>query len=697
MRMQELASDRSVRDGAASVCSSRATVILKHYIKSADSYLDHGAISSRRAAIVTLLLAGSVFFIVQVGYLATVLIASLAVVAGVAAHRLWGRWQQDCARARMRESELVAARDAAEMASRAKSDFLSQMSHEIRTPMNAILGMADLLNDTVLTAEQHKYLSIMINNGGALLDLIDDILDFDRGQSGHLSLETAGFDLHELVERVTETLALRAHQQGLELAVRIKPDVPVAVVGDALRLRQILVNLIGNALKFTERGEIALTIEPAPGGEPGELHFAVSDSGIGIAKDQQEKIFARYTQAGPSIARTYGGSGLGLTIVKQLVGLMDGRLWVESEPGHGSTFNFTAKFQVPSRQLAETILAPAPDIAGSRMLIAAASATNGLALAEMLVGSGAQVTQVENGEAAIAALRRADEEGTPYHFVWLDCRATATDCELIRRICAAARGAGKVIPMLTSNELNVRLPLLRRIGLLTHVIKPVRRTELLEAIRSLIGGNAHADGAEPSANAASLFDQSAPAELSGLTESPIANSADISITSIEPAEHIGDVRHPTEPIAIGRPLRILVADDSADNRLLIEAFLKKTAAQVDQAENGVVALEKFVAGKYDVVLMDIQMPVMDGYIAAKLIREWERNHNAPRTPIIALTASVLDEAVHKSFDAGCDTHVSKPVRRPILLAAIREVTKHPERDDASPTLASARLEAMANS
>ena len=172
-------------------------------------------------SVVTLLLAGSVFFIVQVGYLATVLIASLAVVAGVAAHRLWGRWQQDCARARMRESELVAARDAAEMASRAKSDFLSQMSHEIRTPMNAILGMADLLNDTVLTAEQHKYLSIMINNGGALLDLIDDILDFDRSQSGHLSLETAGFDLGELVERVTETLALRAHQQGLELAVRI--------------------------------------------------------------------------------------------------------------------------------------------------------------------------------------------------------------------------------------------------------------------------------------------------------------------------------------------------------------------------------------------------------------------------------------------------------------------------------------------
>jgi two-component system sensor histidine kinase/response regulator len=697
MRMQELASDRSVGDGPASLCSSRATVILKHYIKRADSFLDHAAIGLRRAAILTLLLAGSVFFIVQDGYLAAVLIASLAVVAGLGAHGLWSRWQQDCARARMRESELVAARDAAEMASRAKSEFLSQMSHEIRTPMNAILGMADLLNDTSLTAEQHKYLSIMINNGGALLDLIDDILDFDRSQSGHLSLETASFDLHELVERVTDTHALRAHQQGLELAVRIKPDVPVAVVGDTLRLRQILVNLIGNALKFTERGEIALTIERAAGGQPGELHFAVSDSGIGIAKDQQEKIFARYTQAGPSVARTYGGSGLGLTIVKQLVGLMDGRIWVESEPGHGSTFNFTAKFQAHRRPPAEATLAPAPDIAGSRMLIAAASATNGLALAEMLVGSGAQVTQVENGEAAIAALRRADEEGMPYHFVWLDCRATATDCELIRRICAAARGAGKVIPMLTSNELNVRLPLLRRMGLLTHVIKPVRRAELLDAIRSLIGGNAHAGGAEPSAHAASRFDQSSPAELSGLTESPIAASAGISITSIEPAEHIGDVRHPTEPIAIGRPLRILVADDSADNRLLIEAFLKKTAAQLDQAENGVVALEKFVAGKYDVVLMDIQMPVMDGYVAAKLIREWERNHNAPRTPIIALTASVLDEAVHKSFDAGCDTHVSKPVRRPILLAAIREVTAHPQRDEASPTPASARLEAMANS
>jgi len=330
----------------------------------------------------------------------------------------------------------------------------------------------------------------MINNGGALLDLVDDILDFDRVQTGNLQLEAASFDLHELLERVAETLAIRAHQKGLEFSLRIQPGVPTIVVGDALRLRQVLVNLIGNAVKFTERGEVVLTIELASGDEPGEFHFAVSDTGIGIANDQHEGIFARYAQAGPAIARTYGGSGLGLAIVKQLVGLMNGQVWVESELGRGSTFNFTARFSVSTFKLAATV--PAPNLADARMLIVGATISSGTALAKMLTASGAQVTQVENGDAALAELRRADEERTPYQFVWSDCRATDTDLDLLRRICAAAHGAGKVIPMLTSNDLNVRVPLLRRLGLITHVIKPVRRAELYDAIRTLMGRNADA-------------------------------------------------------------------------------------------------------------------------------------------------------------------------------------------------------------
>jgi CheY-like chemotaxis protein len=246
--------------------------------------------------------------------------------------------------------------------------------------------------------------------------------------------------------------------------------------------------------------------------------------------------------------------------------------------------------------------------------------------------------------------------------------------------------------MLTSNDLNVRLPLLRRLGLRTHIIKPVRCAELFDAIRILLNRGVEAsapDQIEDRANFAAPH-----AEEPAVHTELDANANGICIKSIEPAEHIGDVRHPSALLSIGRQLRILVADDSADNRLLIEAFLKKTAAQVDQAENGEVALEKFIARKYDVILMDIQMPVMDGYTAAKLIREWERKNNAAPTPIIALTASVLDEAVHKSFDAGCDTHVSKPVRRPVLLAAIREVTANLRPDE---TIISPPRELMANS
>ena len=637
------------------------------------------------------------YLIIRRGYLATVLVSSAVIVLGAAALPLRRRWKRailhahNCA---AREIELLAARDAAEAALRTKSAFLSQMSHEIRTPMNAILGMADLLDDTALNAEQHKYLSIMINNGGALLDLLDDILDFDRVETGNLKLEAASFDLHELLERIAETLAIRAHQKGLEFSLRIQPGVPATVVGDALRLRQVLVNLIGNAVKFTEGGEVVLTVERASGAEPGELRFAVSDTGVGIANDQHEKIFARYAQASPAIARAYGGSGLGLAIVKQLVGLMNGQVWVESELGRGSTFNFTARFSASISRLEATV--PAVNLADARMLIVGATISSGTALAEMLTASGAQVIQVESGDAALAELRRADVEKTPYQFVWSDCRATELDLDLLRRICTAAHGAGKVIPMLTSNDLNVRMPLLRRLGLITHVIKPVRRTELYDAIRALMGRTTDASAPDSIVDNETFAD-SLVADSASFTETLGANTDCICIKSLEPAEHIGDIRQPVPPLANRRPLRILVADDSADNRLLIEAFLKKTASRVDQAENGEIAFEKFIAGDYDVILMDIQMPVMDGYTATKLIREWERKNSAAPTPIIALTASVLDEAVHKSYDAGCDTHVGKPVRRPVLLAAIHEVTTDLHPDETSSTVIPARLEAMVNS
>ena len=353
---------------------------------------------------------------------------------------------------------------------------------------------------------------------------------------------------------------------------------------------------------------------------------------------------------------------------------MGGRIWIDSAVGHGSTFHFIIRFEAQSPERAVPPALAAPEIAGLRVLIADHNKISRMALTEALVECGARVSQVEDGGHAIAELRRADEAGTPYRIVMTDCQIPAADSyDQMRQICEAAHGAGMVIPMLTSDDLNVRLPRLRKIGLVHHIIKPVRRAELFGVIRALLGYPTAAVPDHQGADYAAVDGARDTAELPAAPEAADAIAEGVCIRSIEPVEQIGEVRKPIQP-APERPLRILLADDSADNRLLIQAFLKQTAGYIEHAQNGEEALEKFVAGRYDVVLMDIQMPVMDGYTAAKLIRQWEQDHNVFRTPIIALTASVLDEAVHKSFDAGCDTHVSKPVRRPTLLAAIHEVT-----------------------
>jgi PAS domain S-box-containing protein len=550
---------------------------------------------------------------------------------------------RDVSRMKRAERDLVAAREAALAASRTKSDFISNMSHEIRTPMNAVLGMAELLAESDLSTEQRKYLSIMMSNGNALLELIDDVLDLAKIESGNLTLDATDFDLNDLAERVAETLSIRAHQKGLELAVYISPNVRTALVGDPMRLRQVLINLIGNAIKFTERGEVVLAIERANRGgrsEPGVLHFRVSDTGIGIPVDQRARIFASYAQGEASITRKYGGTGLGLAITRQLVDLMGGQIWVESEVVKGSTFHFTARFQL--QHTAKAINEDGLRLNGIRALVTDDTEINRVALGETLASRGAAVAFAANGDEALQEIKRATASGAPYQIVLLDCRMPGMDGgEVARRITEGAPSATIVIPMLTSDDLNVRLPLLRRMGLLHNLIKPVRRSELFETIRAAMV-------------AAGLTPQETPGYTPAIASTPASLEADASDD---------------------RPLHILLADDSADSRLLIEAFLKRTGYQIDEAENGEVALQKFFTGRYDVVIMDIQMPVMDGYTAVRRIREWERQCAARPTPIIALTASVLDEAVSKSIDAGCTTHVSKPVRRPILIDAIQEVTQ----------------------
>ncbi|MHB8382358.1 MAG: hybrid sensor histidine kinase/response regulator [Candidatus Binataceae bacterium] len=549
--------------------------------------------------------------------------------------------------AELRESgrHLVAAREAALAASRAKSEFLSSMSHEIRTPMNAILGMTQLLEETTLTTDQRKYLEIMTNNGDALLDLINGILDLARIESGRLSLEHAEFNLEDLANQTVETLAIRAHQKGLEMLAHLRPDVPVRLIGDRLRIRQILLNLIGNSVKFTETGQVMLTVEhDRESADPGDLHFSVSDTGIGIAKDKLEEVFASFTQADSSTTRQYGGSGLGLAIARRLVGLMGGRVWVESELGRGSVFHFTAHLQVPSAASAGTGAVPAVILTGTRVLVVDDNSTNRLILREMLSSRGAEVDEAENGPSALERIEHARTSGIPYKLILLDCRMPGMDgFEVAERIRAGAEQRLTVL-MLSSDGLKDQLNRVRELHLDAYLVKPVRRADLFAAIGATInpGVGSAADGVEPAQTAAR--------------------------DSMRPG-----VYNPQPDV----PLSILLADDSRDNRLLIRAFLKNTGHRVDEAENGAIAVAKIKTGEYDLVLMDVQMPVMDGLDAMRAVRLWERERGRRRVPILALTASALDDDVRRTIEAGADLHIGKPIRKAVLIAAIKKSTTCP--------------------
>jgi PAS domain S-box-containing protein len=534
------------------------------------------------------------------------------------------------------QRELIAAREVAIASSHAKSEFLSSMSHEIRTPMNAILGMAELLEETPLNRGQKKFLGIMRNNGDALLLLINDILDLARVEAGRLVLERVDFDLESLTDKAVETLGLRAHAKGLELVVHLMPDVPRHLGGDPLRLRQILTNLIGNAIKFTETGQVVLTVERDPtGDEPGALLFSVSDTGIGIAADKLEAVFSNFTQADSSTTRRYGGSGLGLAIAKRLVNLMDGRIWVESEPGTGSAFHFTARFEISSAPLPIEPSTVALMLSGTRALVVDDNATNRLILREMLTSRGAEVSEAEDGPQGLLLLERARLCGRPFKLLLLDCRMPGMDGFQVADRIKAAGYDGMPILMLTSDDLKIELARVGQLGLDAYLVKPVRRLELFEAITAAM--------ALHSGDFRSTLEQTA-AQATGAAGSP------------------------------ARSLHILLAEDARDNRILIRAYLKNAHARIDEAENGLAAVEKAQAEKYDLILMDIQMPVMDGLEAIRLIRQSERHNGSERVPIIALTASALESDVGRSLDAGADLHVSKPVKKATLLAAIESVT-----------------------